>query len=307
MSAGWVAGSVRARAFVRRRMGAAGTRRLAACPSLGDALQLLAATSYGPNVKRDQDLAAAQHEVASALLWNLRVLAGWLPREGVQLLRTLGAWFEMANVDELLQSIAGQPVGAEFRLGALATAWPQLRQAASLGELRAALAVSAWGDPGHQTAQAVRLGMRARWAARVAELDDPALTWAAGAAALLVAGERFAAGRAVDPAVMDGALRLLGAAVGQAATLGELAGGLPTQARWVLAGITSPAGLWRAEAALMSRVEEDGVRLLRTSSLSRDVVLGAVAVMACDAWRVRAALELAARGGAPLEAYDELA
>jgi len=29
--------------------------------------------------------------------------------------------------------------------------------------------------------------------------------------------------------------------------------------------------------------------------------------MACDAWRTRAALGLAARGGAPLEVYDELA
>ncbi len=67
MSAGWVAGSVRARAFVRRRMGAAGTRRLAACPSLGDALQLLAATPYGANIRRGQALAAAQHEVARAV------------------------------------------------------------------------------------------------------------------------------------------------------------------------------------------------------------------------------------------------
>jgi hypothetical protein len=36
-------------------------------------------------------------------------------------------------------------------------------------------------------------------------------------------------------------------------------------------------------------------------------VLGAVALLAADARRVRAALELAARGGAPLEAYDALA
>lgn len=307
MSAGWVAGSVRARALVRRRMGAEAVRRLAACPSLGHALQMLAATPYGANIRRGQALAAAQHEVASTLLWDLRVLAGWLPRDGVRLLRTLGAWFEMANVDELLQAIAGRPAGAEFRLGALATAWPQLRQAASLGELRAALAVSTWRDPGRETTQAVRLGMRARWAARVAELGDPARTWAAGAAALLVAGERFAAGRAIDPAVMRSAFRLLGAAADRAATLGELAGGLPAQARWVLTGITSPAGLWRAEAALMSRVEQDGLLLLRSSGMNRGVVLGAVAVMACDAWRVRAALELAARGGAPLEAYDELA
>ena len=306
MSAGWVAGSVRARGMVRRRMGAEATRRLAACPSLGDALHLLAATGYGSDIHRGQALAAAQHEVAGTVLWDLRVLAGWLPRDGVQLLRTLSAWFELANVDELLQSIAGRPAGAEFQLGMLATAWPRLRQAATSAELRAALAASAWQDPGLETTRAVRLGLRARWAEQVAALGDPARTWAAGATALLVAGERFASGRDVDPAVMGGALGLLGAAAGQAATLGELAAGLPPQARWVLAGITSPAGLWRAEAALMSRVEQDGLRLLRTSSLNRDVVLGAVAVMACDAWRVRAALELAARGGVPLEAYDEL-
>ena len=56
----------------------------------------------------------------------------------------------------------------------------------------------------------------------------------------------------------------------------------------------------------MARVEQDGLRLLRAPGLDRRAVLGAVAVMACDAWRIRAALELAARGGAPVEAYDEL-
>jgi len=307
MSAGWVAGSVRAKALVRRRLGAESTRRLAACGSLGDALRLLAATPYGANIRHDQSLAAAQHEVAGTLLWDLRVLAGWLPRDGVRLLRTLGAWFELANVDELLQSMAGRPAEAEFRLGALATAWPRLRQAASTSELRAALAASAWQDPGRETVQALRLGLRARWAERVAELGDPARTWAAAAAAGLVAGERVAAGHAADPAVMGGALRLLGPAAGRAVTLDELAASLPPPARWVLAGITSPAGLWRAEAALMSRVGQDGLRLLRGPGMGRGVVLGAVAVMACDAWRIRAALRLAARGGAPLEAYDELA
>ena len=306
MSAGWVAGSVRARAMVRSRMDAGVARRLAACDSLADALRLLAATPYGTNIRHDQTLAAAQHEVAGALLWDLRVLAGWLPRDGVKLLRTLSAWFELANLDELLQAIDGRPAEAEFRLGTLATAWPRLQQAATTAELRAALAASAWQHPGLEATQAVRLALRARWAEQVAALGDPARIWAAGAPALLVAGERFAAGRDMDPAVMGGTLGLLGSAAGQAATLGELAAGLPPQARWVLAGITSPDGLWRAEAALMSRVEQDGLRLLRTSSLNREVVLGAVAVMARDAWRVRAALELAARGGVPLEAYDEL-
>ncbi len=311
MSAGWVAGSVRAKALVRRRLGAGAARRLAASGSLGDALRILAATPYGAGIRPGQPLAAAQHEVAGTLLWDLRVLAGWLPRDGVGLLRTLAAWFELANVDELLQAIAGRPAEAEFQLGALATAWPRLRQAVNHDDLRAALAASAWRDPGGQTDQAVRLGMRARWAARVAELGDPARTWAAGAAALLVAGERFtaAAGRtaAADPAVIGGALRLLGPRAAQAATLGDLAGSVPSRARWVFTGITSPAGLWRAEAAVMSRVEQDGLRLLRASGPGREAVLGAVAVMACDAWRIRAALGLAARGGTPLEAYDELA
>ncbi len=119
--------------------------------------------------------------------------------------------------------------------------------------------------------------------------------------------ERFAVGRAVDPAVMGGAVYLVGPAALRAATLDELSGGLPARAKWVLARITSPADLWRAEQAWLARVEQDGLRLLRTSSLDSGVVLGAVAVMACDAWRARGALEIAARGGAPSEAYDELA
>jgi hypothetical protein len=306
MSAGWVAGSVRARALARRRLGAEETRRLASCGSLSDALRTLAATAYGTNLRPDQPLAVAQREIAGSILWDLRVLAGWLPSEGLRLLRVLGAWFEVANVDELLQSIAGRPAEAEFRLGALATAWPRIRQAGSNGELRAALAASAWQDPGGESTYAVRVGIRARWAARAAALGDPARTWAAGAVTLLVAGERFAAGRAVDPAVMGSALSLLGPAA-HAATLDEMARGLPPRAGWVLAGITAPADLWRAEQAWLARVERDGLRLLRTSGLDSDAVLGAVAVMACDAWRIRAALESAARGGEPLEAYDELA
>jgi hypothetical protein len=307
MSAGWVAGSVRARALARRRMGAEATRQLASCSSLGDALRALAATRYGANIQPEQALAAAQREIASAVLWNLRVLAGWLPPDGLRLLRTLGAWFEVANVDELLQVIAGRPADPEFRLGALATAWPRLRQARSNGELRSALAASPWRDPGGETVHAVRLGMRTQWAVRAAALGDPARTWAAGAAALLVTGERFAAGRPVDLAVMGGALDLLGPPAYRASTLAELADGLPARAKWVLAGITAPADLWRAEQTWVARVEQDGLRLLSASSLDSEVVLGAVAVMACDAWRTRAALEVAARGGMALEAYDELA
>ena len=307
MSAGWVAGSVRARALARRRLGPPATRRLAASPSLAEALRSLAATTYRRANQPGQTLPAAQRAIAAEILWDLRVLAGWLPRDGVQLLRTLGGWFEMANVDELLQRMTGRLDDPEFRLGALATAWPRLRQAASPAELRAVLAASPWRDPGGDGTSAIRLGMRARWAARAAEHGEPVRTWAAGAAAVMLASERFAAGRQVDPAVMGGVLRLLGPAAVTATTLDELTSSLPAQARWALAGISSPAGLWRAEPSWWARVERDGFRLLGTSGLGSGTVLGAVAVLAADVRRVSAALEIAARGGGPLEAYDAVA
>jgi hypothetical protein len=307
VSAGWVAGCVRAKAMARRRLGPEAARRLAASPSLSEAQQALAATPYDRAGRAGQTLAAAQHAVAATLLWDLRVLAGWLPRDGVDLLRTLACWFEIANVDELLESAAGRPAGEEFRLGALATAWPRLRRAGSPAGLRAALAASRWHDPGGDTALDIRLGLRARWAARVAGHGDPARTWAAGAAALLLAGERFVAGRPVRLAVMDGALALTGQAAVSAATLNDLHSSLPAQARWALSGVSSPDGLWQAEVAWWARVESDAIALLQTSATDSGPVLGAAAVMAADARRVCAALEIATRGGGPLEAYDAVA
>ncbi len=306
MSAGWVAGSVRARALAHRRLGNETARQLAASGSLHDAQQALGRTAYARRIRPGQDLATTQHSVANALLWDLRVLAGWLPQDGVRQLRVLAAWFEMANVDEMLQAFAGRPAGAEFQLGALATAWPRLREAGSRAGLLAALATSDWRDPGGDTDHAVRLGMRARYAARAAALGDPVRDWAAGAMALLVAGELRDAGR-VDGAVLSDAPAMLGPAALRATTLDELADRLPSSARWVLDGISAPADLWRAEATWRSKVEQDGLRLMHNTRLDSQAVLGAVAVMACDTWRVRAALEVAARGGMPLEAYDELA
>jgi len=307
MSGGWVAGSVRARAMARRCIGAGAARELAACGSLGEALQALAATPYGRQRLPGLTLSAAQHEIASVILWNLRVLAGWLPGDGIRLLRALAGWFELANVQERLQTIAGRPADDEFALGALATAWPRLRQATSPAGLRAVLAASAWGDPGGDTAEAVVRGMRSRWAARVAAVGDPARSWAAGAEALLLAGQLFTPGREARDAGTGEAPSTLGPEAADAATLDELGRRLPARARWVLAGISSPGDLWRAEAVWWAGVERDGFRLLRTPGLDSGPVIGAVAVMAADAWRIRAALEIAARGGGPLEAYDAVA
>jgi hypothetical protein len=129
VSAGWVAGSVRARALAQRRLGAGAARTLAASSSLEVALAALAASPYRQEVRPGQRLAEAQRAVAATLLWHLRVLAGWLPREGADMLRLLAGWFEVANVDELLHRLAGGEAEEPFRLGALATAWPRLAPA----------------------------------------------------------------------------------------------------------------------------------------------------------------------------------
>jgi hypothetical protein len=90
--------------------------------------------------------------------------------------------------------------------------------------------------------------------------------------------------------------------------LQELATTAGPDAAWVLEDIDEPADLWRAEPAWWRRVGDDGDALLHASSAGDPrPVLGAVAVLAADAWRVCAALELSDRGGAPLEVFDAVA
>ncbi|HEX9064373.1 MAG TPA: hypothetical protein VF843_04650 [Streptosporangiaceae bacterium] len=336
MSAGWVAGSVRARALARRRIGPQEARKLAACRSLDEALARLAASPYriGPAAgqagRRDRPLAspgsasheevgaleAAQNAIADGLLWDLRVLTGWLPQGGAQLMRTLAGWYEIANVSERVAELSGRPPGHVFRLGALATAWPKLRQAGSRTELRSVLAASAWKDPGGDSAAALQIGMRARWAQRVAALGEPAQTWAASGLALLLAGERAGAegqdgaewpAEPRNPVLTSAAAAVLGPRAARAASLTELAASLPARLSWVLKPARDAALLWQGEVGWWARIERDGRDLLAGSGLDRRPVLGAVAVLACDARRVGAALEMAARGGGPLEVFDAVA
>ncbi|MGO8958269.1 MAG: hypothetical protein ACLQFR_12995 [Streptosporangiaceae bacterium] len=307
MSAGWVAGGVRARAMARRQVGAEAARVLAASDSLETALRALAAGRSDRGARPGQTLAAAQHAVAAALLWDLRVLAGWLPGGGGQLMRALAGWFELANADELVRQLSGGTTGELFELGALATAWPRLRESRSLADLRAVLAASAWHDPGGDSEYALRTGMRIRWAERVADLGGRARDWAAAGLVLLLASERFAAGRTAQPVLRTVAADLLGPRAVDAATLSELAGCLPGRLSWVLDGLAGPADLWRGEVAVWAQIERDGLGLLSTSAFDFSPVLGAAAVLAVDARRINAALVVASRGGGPLEAYDAVA
>lgn len=316
MKAGWAAGGVRARAMAQRRYGASAARQLASCGSLSEALDRLASTPYAHQVRPGMTLGEAQHAVAATTLWHYRVLSGWVPTEGVQLLRVMAAGFEIANVDRLLDSYSATPdrvemqrdqldLGLTYQLGALATAWPRLEQVRSATALRTTLAQSSWGDPGQDSPWAVRIGMRLAWAHRAVAMLPT--RWVLGATALLVARERFAAGHELVGAARAVAESLLGVPALSAASLPELVSALPRDASWALAAVTAPSGLWLAEAGWWKQVERDAFHDLRTGLLQAPTLVGAAAVLGVDAWRVRAALEVAARGGTGREVFDVVA
>ena len=68
----------------------------------------------------------------------------------------LAGGHEIANVEAHVDELAGGPHTVPFDLGALGTAWPRVRAARSITEVRAALAQSPWGDPGIEPGGSVR-------------------------------------------------------------------------------------------------------------------------------------------------------
>lgn len=307
MTAGWVAVSVRARAMTSRRLGRDGIRRLAASGSLEEAVMALARSTYGHDVRAGQTLAEAQRAVVDTTAWNLRVLAGWAPREGVGILRALLAGLEVFNTLDHLRRLSGEPAPPPYRLGGLATAWPRLQQASSAEEVRTVLATSAWGDPGAESPRAVGLSMRAALADRVMAAVPEAAEWAAGALALLVARELAPVAQDLPPGCATAVARVLGPVAIHADGLPELVAALPASAQWALADIGHPSDLWRAEARWWARVEREGLGMVRRVGAGRQPVIGAAAALAADAWRVRAALEVASRGGMLPEDFDAVA
>ena len=147
MSAAWVAGAVRGRLMLEQRMGIEGAREIAGTGSLADGVGALARTAYA-SAAGAASLEEAQREIASSLVFRMRVLAAWLPGEGAGLLRSLGGWFELANVEDRLGYLAGGALRPPFALGVLTSAWGALAQAQDPGEMRRILASSSWGDPG---------------------------------------------------------------------------------------------------------------------------------------------------------------
>ncbi len=311
MRGDWVAAAVRVRGMATRRVGAGGARRIAAQPSLGAALALLADSMYGATTRDAGSLGSADRGVRAAVLWQLRVLGGWLPRQGSALVRAVAAEYEAENILALAAALAARPaseIPAEpFDLGALATAWPRLRRAASPADLATLLRESRWGEVDATGGAALRDLLTLRWWGRLAALSDQARPWARAAAAFTAA--RIVLVDEVDPPALlrDAARPLIGDRWTDARTLVDLRAALPAPARAALADVAQPDQLWRAEARHRVTMEEDGFRMLRTATPGPQVVLGGLMVLSVDAWRVRAALAAAARGAGSSEVLDAVA
>jgi hypothetical protein len=297
MRIGWVAGSVRARLMAAEQtLGPVEAAALADCDSLGDAVIRLAGGPYGRGLRVELDATEAQRAVAEATLLRLRVLAGWLPRDGLEVLRALAAWFELANLEDRIVYLHGGPLARPFELGSLAVVWPAAARTQTMEELRGLLSSTRWLAPGSVGADDLHLGLRLSWARRLLRDVPEARAWTAGAVAILAARELFVSGRllgrldeTVGPA--------LGTAWPAAGTLADFGAALPSQAAWPLAGIESPDGLWQAEAAWWKRVEADAHTLVRSATPGRAAVVGAVALLAADARRVASVLGSVFRRG----------
>jgi hypothetical protein len=292
----WVAASVRARAMARRRVGAGACRRIAGRSSIAEALQDLKGTGYAQSLK-DGGLEEAQRATADAILWQLRVLAGWLPARGTRLVRAAAAGLERENILGLARHLDGGPERPEHALGALATAWPRLRNSTSREELDTALRHSPWGDPGEGGPANLSDVLRIAWLRELAAAAPQARPWAATATALMVGRLVLVDASQPSPRLRRLVRPLIGDAWAEAADVADLRAALPVTLRSALDGIDRPMDLWRAEVRAVAEVEDDAFRLLRTAMPGPSVVLGAIAVLAIDAWRVRAALAAAEAGG----------
>jgi len=282
---------------------------LAASDSLATALGTLVHTPYGREVRTDMDLPSAERAVFATLLWHMRILAGWGPPLGAGPLRLLAAGFEIANITDHLVRLEGQKTPDPYALGSMATAWPAVSGARTPAEVRAALASSSWGDPGGEDLATVRLALVLGWARRVFDGVPGAGDWAVSGAALVLSRVGTAgAVSALGSSARRDVDHLLGSRWQEMASPGEFAGRVPTAAAKALEGIAGVDDVWRAEARWWSGVEASGAVLAAHSPPDVSCSVGVVGLLAADAWRTRAALEIAARGGGDIgELLDAVA
>ncbi len=296
MGAGWVAGSVRGRLLARHRLGPDDARALAAGSDDGTIEHIH--TAYAHALSSGDGVEARQHAVWASVLWNLRVLAGWLPADGVEAMRVFAAFFEIRNIEGLLSDPAHREPA--FDLGTLATSWTRVRGATDPTVIRDELARSPWRDPGSDDRAMMLWNLRLEWARRLGDLDD---AWGAGFAALVVAHQLVQRDLPVDADVARHA-PALGRRIVGATSLHALQAALPDIASWVFADVERHETLWRAEARWWRRLEHDGVDAVRSARPGKRVVVGVAALLMVDAWRTSAAVEVASRHGRGEEVLD---
>lgn len=301
----WAAGAVKGHALGRRRVGAVACADLARRGSLDEGLAALQSGPYGHDLATRMTLPEAQWAVGATPLWHMRVLAGWLPPAGGDLVRVLAGWWEVRNVENHLAGMTGAARFVPYDLGRLDTAWDRLRTTQSPAALRRELARSRWLDPGDDAPGAIVSWLHLSWADRVAEQVDAAQSLAGGWAALAAARTLGStAGVRDDWPGHD--VRVLGPEWRRAGDVGDLASRLPRASRWVLQDVADTTQLWRAELHWWRRLAAQGGQWLQERRSGGDVVAGVFSVLLADAHCVAGALELAARGGAGRGVVDEL-
>lgn len=317
MTAGWVAPSTRGRLLLRRRLGASGARALGSEDSWPQARAELATTVYGASLPADADRRAARVSASAATIWQFRVLAGWLPPNATALARTFAASVEIAEIDRHVSRLARDAGAGSTRteppgtvsLGSLATTWPRVGRATTLEQVRSILARSAWGDPGGSDPATIRLGLRIAWGRRLVRRAAVTTDWVHGAAAVLVARERFLFERDIAEIPARTIDQLLGPRWRRATSMASLADNVPSSASWSLLAddsSTDPSAtnLWLSELAVISRVDEDASRIVESGRNGRNAVAAVMALLLLDLWRVDAAIESAGRGPLPEEVFD---
>ena len=299
----WAAGAVKGHALARRRAGTGACGDLARRGSLEEVLRALESGPYGHDIATHLALPEAQWAVGATPLWHMRVLAGWLPPAGGDLVRTLAGWWEVRNVENHLAGLTGGDRFVPYELGRLDTAWGRLRTTESPASLRRELARSRWLDPGDDAPGAIVTWLHMSWADRVADQADEAQALAGGWAALAAARTLRSGSGTEWP---GHGIRVLGPDWFRAGDLPDLATRLPRAASWVLDDVVHPTELWRAELRWWRRLEQQGGEWLRQRRSGSEVVMGVFVVLVADAHCVAGALELAARGGASRGVVDEL-
>lgn len=308
MTAGWVAASLRGRSLLERTWGAAGARSIATAPTWGDAGAMLTGSIAGRSLPSGgADRAAARRAATEATVWQLRVLAGWVPPTDTGLMRVAAAPFEIGNIERHVATLAGARRVEPVELGSLAVAWPRVASCATADAVRVVLRRSVWGDPGGADLPTLASGLRVAWLRRVRRTVPDLATWTTAGIAVLAARERFVFGRDVARETGREVDRALGRRWRDADSLASFVAGLSPGLDWPFADVVRTDDLWLAERALVAHVADDARRRLSRTGYDRATVVAVATLLLVDLWLTHAAIEVAGHGAMAEEVFDGVA